>query len=308
MADCGHQGHDHRTARTDHGAGRLKWTLALVAVYFLAELVGGWWTGSLALLADAGHMFSDMAALGISLFAARISDRLPSGQRTFGYHRAEILAALGNGALLLVVAGGIMHEAWERFFAPRTILAGPMLGIALGGLAINLVSLSVLHGGRGHNLNLKAAWLHVLGDTLGSVGVIVAGLLVWARDWLWADPLASVIVCLLILYSAWHLMRDAVDVLMEHAPSDVDVAAVRDVLLAQEVIRDVHCLHIWTIASGLRSLSAHLVLKRSPAAGDLEQFHQILRERFAVEHITLQLEPAEGQTCPDTDTGACLIA
>lgn len=279
-----------------------------MTVYFLAEVIGGLWTGSLALLADAGHMFSDMAALVISLFAARIAVRRPGGQRTFGYHRAEILAALANGSLLFLVAGGILHEAWERLWSPREILAGPMLGIAFGGLIVNLISLKILHGGRQHNLNVRGAWLHVLGDAVSSVGVLAAGALVWAFGWLWADPAASIAVCLLIAYSAWNLVSEAALVLMEHAPRDIEVDHVRQELQSQPDVLDVHCLHIWTIASGLRAVSAHVVLAPGASAPrKLNQLREFLRDRYALEHITLQLECAETAACADQTNGACLL-
>ena len=293
MSECKHH-HEHRATK------QLSFTMFLVAVYFLAELIGGWWTGSLALLADAGHMFSDLAALGISLFAAWLSAQKSSSQNTFGYHRAEILAALANSALLLLVSGGIIHEAWDRLHDPHQILAGPMLWIAIGGLIINLISLKLLHAGHQHNMNLRGAWLHVLGDTLGSIGVIVAAWLVWQFNWTWADPVASAIVCVLILYSSWNLMTDAIGVLMENAPGDIDVDSVRQQLLNMPNVVDVHCLHIWTIASGLRSLSAHVVFESGFKQSDtLTSMHDSLKKSFPLEHITLQFEEVGKTSCEE---------
>lgn len=301
--NCADHSHDHATG-AERGLGI---TLGLVAVYFLAELIGGWWTGSLALLADAGHMFSDMASLIISLIAAQLRRRASAGQRTFGYHRAEILAALVNGALLFLVAGGIVHEAWERLWQPVSILAGPMTGIALGGLLVNLVSLRVLHSHRNHNLNLQGAWLHVLGDTLGSVGVILAGLLVWGLGWDWADPAVSILVCLLIAWSAWHFVGESLHVLMEAAPREVDVQQVRTCLLSVPGVLGVHCLHVWTIASGLRAVSAHVVVEESLApTRALTQSRDALRARFPLEHVTLQIEHPGNPHCEETADGACL--
>ncbi|MBT5020930.1 MAG: cation transporter [Planctomicrobium sp.] len=283
-------------------------TLVLVAIYFLAELIGGFWSGSLALLADAGHMFSDMAALGISLFAAWIATRKASPQQTFGYHRAEILAATANGASLFLVAGGILHEAWERLNAPAEILAGPMLWIAIGGLVVNLASLKVLHSGHQHNLNLRGAWLHVIGDTLGSVGVIIAAFLVWQFNWNWADPVASVLVCLLILYSSWNLLSESIGILMENAPRDVDVHEVENFIVEQPFVQSVHCLHVWLIASGLKSLSAHVVL--TPNSSEEFQLHQLreqLHQRFGIEHATLQIESPDDPVCTETRIGSCLV-
>lgn len=301
-----HGPHVHGSGRQ---AGRLWFTLLLVAVYCAAEIVGGFWTGSLALLADAGHMASDMASLMISLFAMWMTRRRPSQQQTFGFYRAEILAALTNGSLLFLVAGGILHEAWERFQSPQPIIAGPMLWIAIGGLLVNLISLGVLHGGRDENLNMRGAWLHVLGDTLGSVTVIAAAWLIWQFGWNWADPVASVLACLLILYSAWHLVNDAAAILMEHAPRDVDVEEVRRQLLSVPHVVDVHCLHIWTISSELRAISAHVVFSTLvPDRQQLLELQTLLRQSFDLKHITLQLEETATAACENRESGACLLS
>lgn len=299
--------HDHDNSSHMTGVQRLTITFWLVAIYFVAELMGGFWTGSLALLADAGHMFSDMAALVISLFAAWISTRQSSMQQTFGYHRAEILAATVNAGSLFLVSGLILHEAWDRLATPSEILSGPMLWIALGGLAINLLSLKVLHGGHEHNLNVRGAWLHVMGDTLGSLGVILAAILVQQFGWTWADPVASILVCLLILFSAWRLMKESVGILMENAPRDIDVAQVEKFLTNVSGVRSLHCLHVWLIASGLKSLSAHLVL--DPEHSSQFQLHQVrkqLQERFGIEHVTLQVELPDDPVCAETNVGSCL--
>lgn len=301
---CEHQHHQHSQNATQP----LLLTLGLVATYFIAELIGGIWSGSLALLADTGHMFSDMAALAISLFAAWIATREASAQQTFGYHRAEILAAAANGGSLFLVAGGILHEAWERLREPAEILAGPMLWIAVGGLVVNLFSLKILHGGHQHNLNVRGAWLHVIGDTLGSVGVIIAAFLVWQFGWLWADPIASVLVCLLILYSSWNLLSESIGILMENAPRDIEVKDVEQYLLQKQAVQGVHCLHVWLIASGMKSLSAHIVL--SSEAVDRFELHQLrveLKERFGIEHSTLQIESEDAPVCHETTLGSCLM-
>lgn len=292
-----------------HPTRQLWAVLILVAVYCLAEILGGIWTGSLALLADAGHMFSDLISLLISLLAAHMATRRPSRHQTFGYYRAEILAALANGALLFVVAGGILHEAWERLKSPEFILAGPMLAVAIGGLLVNLISLKLLHQHKDENLNVRGAWLHVIGDTLGSVAVILAAVLIACFGWLWADPVASVLACLIILYSAWHLISDAMSILMEYAPRDVDVDQVRQALLNCSGVTDVHCLHVWTIASGLKAVSAHVVIQGEPAPLQrLPLLQQTLRDRFGLRHITLQLESTDQPVCcEDRTDGACLL-
>lgn len=303
---CHHQGpHQHeRSAPTS----RLIVTIVLVGLYCIAEVVGGIWTGSLALLADAGHMLTDLVALGISLFAAWMATRRPSQQHTFGFYRAEILAALANGSLLFLVAGGILHEAYDRLLSPHPIFAGPMAWIAAGGLIVNLVSLAVLHGGREENLNLRGAWLHVAGDTLGSIGVLGAALLIWLFGWVWADPVASVLVCLLIIYSSWHLVSDAAVILMEQAPRDIEVERVRRELLEIPHVTDVHCLHVWTIATGLRALSAHIVLDAAANAHEqLAGFQAVLKQQYDLDHVTLQLETSGAETCKNTACGACLL-
>lgn len=302
--NCDHKHHDHYEAPTRP----LLLTLGLVAIYFVAELIGGLWSGSLALLADAGHMFSDMAALGISLFAAWIATREASAQQTFGYHRAEILAATANGASLFLVAGGILHEAWDRLQAPSEILAGPMLWIAIGGLVVNLLSLKILHGGHQHNLNVRGAWLHVVGDTLGSVGVIIAALLVWQFGWSWADPVASVLVCLLILYSSWNLLSESIGILMENAPRDINVEDVEQCIVDQPAVQSVHCLHVWMIGSGLKTLSAHVVLDHQAIEKfELHRVRDQLKEKFGIEHTTLQVETLDDQMCEETTAGSCLV-
>ncbi|MCA9079384.1 MAG: cation transporter [Planctomycetaceae bacterium] len=304
MSHCSHH-YDHAHDHSHANRRRLTWTMGLVSLYFLAELIGGWWTNSLSLLADAGHMFSDLAALGLSLWVARLRLQPSGGQRTFGYHRAEILGALVNGALLLLVAGGILRESWERLQHSQDVLGPQMFGIAIGGLIVNLLSLSILHGGHQHDLNMRGAWLHVLGDTLGSVAVIVAAILVWCCGWTWADPVASLLVCLIIIFSSWNLVQESLSILMEHAPADVPVPEVAAAIKELPGVRDIHCLHIWTIATGLRSLSAHIVLEPDqPAEPLLEDLHRLLAERFGTQHLTLQIETEGFSGC---EAGSCAM-
>lgn len=300
--------HDRTHPPDSSGTRKLTATLSLVMVYFVAELIGGLWTGSLALLADAWHMFADMAALGLSLFAAWISRRSPTARQTYGYHRAEIIAAVVNGVSLAVVSGSILHEAWERFGNPAEILSGPMFWIALGGLIINLLSLKVLHGAHEHNLNVRSAWLHVMGDTLGSVGVIVASILIVQFGWVWADVVASVMVCLMILYSAISLLKESIGILMENAPDDVDADRVGEYLSRCPAVDSYHCLHIWVIASGLKSLSAHVVLDPDVAAEfELQTVRHDLSQKFGIDHVTLQVELKDGPFCDQSVGESCLI-
>ena len=299
MSSCNHS---HATAG-HNGTRQLALVMSLVFVYLLAEIIGGWWTNSLSLLADAGHMFSDLAALALSLWVSWLKRQPASGQKTYGYHRAEILGALANGALLLLVAGGILRESWDRLQHPHDILGVPMLLIAIGGLAINAISLKILHGSHQHDLNMQGAWLHVLGDTLGSVAVIIAAALVTSFGWEWADPVASMIVCVIIVYSSWNLVKESLGILMEFAPSDLPVSDVESAIREVPGVQDVHCLHIWTIASGLRSISAHVVFATDTDSEQvLEQVHQLLADRFRAQHLTLQVETTDFGPC---STGVC---
>lgn len=266
--------------------------LGLLVGYMLVELVGGYWSGSLALVADAGHMVSDAAALAVVLLAMGISRRPASPQHTFGFHRAEVLAASLNGSALLVIAGGILVEAWDRLAAPTPVQGPIMLLVAIGGLAVNGVGLWLFHRDRNGDLNLRGAWLHVVSDALGSVGAIVAGILVWWKNWTWADPAVSAVIALLVIRSAKSLLDDAVRVLMEGAPPHIDVTAVRSTLLATPGVLAVHDLHVWTITSGQVSLSAHLVTENEPAPL-LTAAQRRLRDEFGIDHSTIQIEPPD---------------
>ncbi len=278
---------------------RLAIALALAAVYMFAEIAGGLYTNSLALLADAGHMFSDIAALALSLFAIWIAQRPPTPQRTYGYYRTEILAALANGALLIAVAIFIVLEAFARVGEPREVLGGPMLAIATGGLAVNAAGLWILRAGRHENLNVRGAWFHVLSDALGSVAAIGAGVLIWAFGWYWADPLASVLIGALVIHAAWALLRESVAVLMEGVPAHLDVDEVHDAIRAVAGVMAVHDLHIWTISSGLVSLSSHVVADESRGSPEvLRDICRVLGERFGIEHATIQVEPKDFDETP----------
>ena len=258
-----------------------------------AEVVGGVLTNSLALLADAGHMLSDAAALALSLFALWIADRRPPGPlSTYGYYRAEILAALANGVALVTIAVFIAIEGIARLRHPPEVHAAGMVAVAVGGLVVNIAALFVLHGSRDDSLNLRGAWLHVLSDALGSVQAIAAGVLVWTLGWRWADPAASLVIALLVVWSAWSLLKEAVAVLMEHPPSHIDVDGVRTAMLASQCVVEVHDLHVWSIASGFDCLSAHVVADSGRERDVvLDELRRMLHDRFGIEHITIQLEP-----------------
>ena len=269
---------------------RLAWVLGLTATFMVAELIGGLLSNSLALLADAGHMFTDVAALGLSVFAIRLARRPPTVKRTYGYVRFEILAALVNGATLLVIAGLILREAWERLREPASIDGTIMLGVAAAGLVVNVIGATLLHGHAHDNLNVRGAYLHVIGDLLGSIGAIAAGVVILTTGWAPVDPIASVLIALLILYSAWKLVREATDVLLESAPSHVDMDAILRDLERIEGLEEVHDVHVWTLTSGFVALSAHGVID------DVAQHSRILdeiRERMrthGIQHVTFQIE------------------
>jgi cobalt-zinc-cadmium efflux system protein len=285
-----HAGHNHADRGKDRR--RLAWTLVLIGSYAIAELLGGWYTNSLALLADAGHMLSDAAALALSLFALWIATRPANPRRTYGYYRAEILAALVNAATLIAISVYIFVEAWQRLREPPEVLGLPMMAIAVGGLIVNLIALALLHSGSSTSLNVRGAWLHVLGDALGSVGAIVAGVAIWWGGWLWVDPLVSVFIGLLVIYSSWALMQEAVAVLMESTPNHLDVDKIRSAMLAADGVEEVHDLHVWTITSGFESLSAHVVVNGEREYCDvLRDLRTLLARQFHVDHVTIQIEP-----------------
>ena len=267
-------------------------TLVLASGYMIAEIVGAKITNSLALLADAGHMFSDVAALGLSFFAIWVADRSAPPHRTYGYYRAEILAALVNAAALLAVSVYIFFEAFERIRQPPVVQGPLMTWIAAGGLGVNLAGLWILAGGRGESLNIRGAWLHVLSDTLGSVGAISAGAMIWGFGWQWADPLASALIGMLVVYSSWRLLAESLAVLMESAPRGIDVNDVRTAMIQTPGVVGVHDLHIWTITSGFDLLSAHVVVTDKELHVELlTKLRAMLHDRFCIDHITIQIEP-----------------
>ncbi|MER3398190.1 MAG: cation transporter [Chloroflexota bacterium] len=284
---------------------RLLLVSAGTAGFMLLELVAGYLSGSLALLADAGHMFSDLAALFLAVFAQWYTTRPPTPQRSYGYYRAEILAALANGVALVLVALLVLYEAWQRLHEPREVTGLVMVLVGVTGLLVNLFGLVILNGGRSQNLNVRGAWLHIFGDALGSVGVIVAAGLIGLFGWYAADPIAGAVIAVLILISAFRLIRDAVEILMEAVPRHIDLLEVRDTLRQQPGVADVHDLHIWTLASGFVALSAHVVtpyVQGEDIRRLLVNLRQLLHDRYGISHTTLQLETP---SIPEDDTRFC---
>lgn len=291
-------GHSHGPSASAGGAhrGRLIAVLAVTSTVLVAEVVGGLLTGSLALLADAGHMFTDVAGLGLAILAVTFAAKAPTLQRTYGYYRLEILAAVINGLLLFGIAVLILVEAWQRFTSPPEVNGTEMLAFASVGLVANLVSLFLLRSGAQESLNVKGAYLEVLGDLLGSVAVIAAAIVIATTGWLAADPVASVLVALMILPRTWSLLREAVDVLLEATPRGIDLDDIRRHILDTPGVIDAHDLHVWTITSGMPVLSVHVivadeVLATGQGGQILDRLGHCLDDHFDVEHCTFQLEP-----------------
>jgi cobalt-zinc-cadmium efflux system protein len=273
--------------------------LLLAATYMVAEAIGGLLTNSLALLADAGHMLSDVAALALALFALKVAQRPATSRRTYGFYRTEILAALFNGATLVAISFYIFLEAFQRLRNPPEVQGAAMMAIATGGLAINLIGLWVLRAGRESSLNERGAWLHVMTDALGSIGAILGGFVVWQLGWRWADPAVSVAIGVLVIVASWNLLKESVAVLMEGAPGNLDVDEIREAILATPGVVSAHDLHVWSITSGMTALSVH-VCGEADVSNEalLTRTCDLLRKRFGIAHPTIQIEPhgyAEGE-------------
>lgn len=294
-----HHGHHHHFEHTREGNKKgLTIALLITSGIMILEFFGGLITNSLALLSDSGHMLSDASSLLLSLVAIWFASRPPSPHKTYGFYRFEILAALFNGVTLFVIAGFIMWEAYERFFEPPTVASGTMMIIASIGLLANLASAWSLirKGDVKNNVNLRSAYLHILGDALGSVGALVAGLLMLLFQWYIADPIISVIVALLILKSAWGVMKQSTHILMEGTPVTIDQHEVKTELESIEGVIDVHDLHIWTITSGLDTLSCHILIEdKQDSQQILQQAIDKIKDRFKIEHTTIQVEKSHIQ-------------
>jgi cobalt-zinc-cadmium efflux system protein len=263
----------------------------MTCAYLAVEVVAGFLTGSLALLADAGHMLTDVAGLILALAAMKLAERPPSPRRTYGYHRAEILAALTNGLVLLVVAAYILVEAWDRFRNPHPVASVPVLAVAAVGLVVNLAGAFLLHAGSASSLNVRGAYNEVLADALSSVGVILGAGVILATGWLWVDPLVAVGIALFVLPRTWALLREALQVLLEGTPREVDLSALRTAMEAVPGVNTVHDLHVWTLTSGVHALSAHAVLETGVAHGAvLSALRTRVTSGFPISHVTVQLE------------------
>ncbi len=280
----------HLTPLRAESRRRMTIVLVITATVMVVEAVGGALANSLALLADAGHMLADVAAIALALVASHIAQRPATPERSFGLLRIEILAALVNGAALIVIAFGIVREAWLRLRTPAEIDVVLMLGVAAIGLVANVAGAVVLHQGHRHSLNQRGAYLHVLSDLMGSVGALTAGLLILATGWTLADPIVSALIAVLILVSAWRLVRESVDVLLEATPAHISLPQVHNRLADVPGVRSVHDLHVWTVTSGVIAMSGHLVVS-DPAEHQrvLEEAQHRMGE-LGIGHVTVQIE------------------
>ncbi|GAA0515816.1 cation efflux system protein [Saccharopolyspora subtropica] len=292
-------GHGHGSAADAISASgryvrRLAASFAILLAFFLLEALVGFLTSSLALLSDAGHMLTDVLGVGMALAAITAARRPTESKRTFGLYRMEVLAALANAVLLFGVAGYILYESAARFLEPPQVAGVPMMLTALAGLAANLVVFALLRQGANESLNVRGAYLEVLADTIGSVGVLVGGLVSWAFGWYLADPIVAVAVGLFVLPRTWKLARQALRILVQQAPEGVDVVQLRADLAALPSVTEVHDLHVWTLTSGMEVASAHLTTASSADhSGVLVAAQRLLSERYRIDHATLQVEPAE---------------
>ena len=279
-------------------------TFALTFSYFIVEVVGGILTNSLALLADAAHMLTDVFGLALALFATWISQKPATPQKTYGYYRFEILAALTNAIVLFFISFYILYEAYYRFKSPPEVASLPMMLIAVVGLGINLAGLWILRSGAKDSLNIQGAFLEVVSDALGSIGVIIAGLIMFFTGWYYADPIFSVLIGLFILPRTWKLLTQAVNVLLEGTPAHINVAAVEQAMLKLNGVGDIHDLHVWTITSGIEALSAHVVLNQGgdseAATKILDGLNSTLKQEFGIDHTTIQIEHLSSR---DKETG-----
>jgi cobalt-zinc-cadmium efflux system protein len=289
---AGHHSHGHSPAR-----GSLKAALVITATFLVAEFIGALYTNSLALLADSGHMLTDVAALSLSFFAMRFASRRATPRKTYGFYRVEILAALLNGVFLVLIALYIFYEAYERFIDPPEVKADWMLIVAAFGLLANLISAWLLFGKHHESLNIRGAFFHVLTDAIGSLGAIIASIAIIISGYRLADPLMSIFVAILILWSSWILIRDAVDILLEGTPAHINIVSLREQLVEIAGVSSVHDLHVWTLTSGVLAMSCHVVADENSLSRTelLGRVNDIARERFHIDHTTIQIEESNIQ-------------
>jgi len=293
-----HHGHSHGAGVTDER--RMGWAFIIIFIFMVIEVIGGLMAGSLALLADAGHMVSDAAALGMSWLALRLGKRAADADRTYGYRRLEVLVAFVNGCTLFAIAAWVVYEAIRRFAAPVEVLGGPMLVVAIVGLLANIVAFLVLNGGNRENLNVRSAWLHVLGDLLGFVVAIIAAGVILLTGWSPIDPILSVLVAVLILKSAFEIVKSSAQILLEGTPPGLDLSVLRaDLAAALPAVAEVHHVHAWSLTAEQPMVTLHV--RCAPGADPssiIPAVNQRLKERFGISHSTIQVDPED---CQDED-------
>ncbi len=284
-------GHDHIQSAGSRNKRSLAIVFWLTTTYLIVEVIGGFLTKSLALLADAGHMLTDVAGVGLALLAIRFAERQATPERTYGYYRFEILAALSNAVVLILISFYILYEAYQRFLHPPEVESKGMLGVAAVGLVVNLIGMYILRAGSQESLNMKGAYFEVVSDMLTSIGVIVAGVIMLTTGWYYADPLISAGIGLFILPRTWALLKDAVGVLIEGTPSDVNIAALREGLSQIEGVAAVHDLHVWSLTSGVNAASFHAVMSDGIEHDELlARLHDHVTKNFEIDHVTVQVE------------------
>ncbi len=285
--------HTHFNELTQRTVRRLVLSLGITLVFVAVEIVAGLFANSLALLTDAAHNFTDVLALALSWWALRLTSQPANQDKTYGYHRAGILAALANSTTLVVIALGIFYEAYHRFIDPPEVQADVLIGVGVVAVLINVVTALLVRRGAEHDLNIRSAFLHLMGDVLSTVGAVIAGVVIRFTGWNWLDPLVSVLIGFLILWSAWSIIREALEILMESAPTDIDMDAMVGDITSVDGVHGVHDLHVWSITRSMRTLSAHLVTDDIPISkGTFIQtrVNELLYHKYGVSHATLQLE------------------
>ena len=288
--------HTHIGDLTGQIVRRLALSLGITLAFVFVEVIAGLYANSLALLTDAAHNFTDVLALALSWWALRLTTQPPTHKRTYGYHRAGILAAMVNSTTLVVIAIGIFYEAYQRFLSPPEVQADVLIGVGVLAVVINVVTALLVRRGAESDLNIRAAFMHLMGDVLSTVGAVIAGVIIRFTDWNWVDPLVSVLIGLLILWSAWSIIRESVEILMESTPTDIDMDAMIDDITSVEGVYGVHDLHVWSITQSMRTLSAHLVTDNLPVSEGATiqtKVHKVLLQKYNVNHATLQLECEE---------------
>jgi cobalt-zinc-cadmium efflux system protein len=293
MIDLDNHSHVHFKDLTQQTGRRMALSLVITLLFVFVEIAAGLFSNSLALLTDAAHNFTDVLALALAWWALRLTIQPASHQKTYGYHRAGILAALINSTTLVLIALGIFYEAYQRFIDPPEVQADILIGVGLVAVIINVVTALLVRRGAESDLNIRAAFLHLMGDVVSTIGAVIAGVIIRFTDWNWLDPLVSVLIGILILWSAWSILREAIDILMESTPTDIDMDAMITDITSVDGVRGVHDLHVWSITRNMRTLSAHLVtddLVISTGASIQRRVNEVLYHKYNVNHATLQLE------------------